>query len=58
MHLMYYLDANGKRVYTLKVSHIRTVMCTSRIYVVQYDYWSTTKHTFLTPPLFTPQHAL
>lgn len=26
MHLMYYLDANGKRVYTLKVRSIWAVM--------------------------------
>jgi hypothetical protein len=25
MHLMYYLDGNGKRVYTLKVSALRQV---------------------------------
>jgi hypothetical protein len=27
MHLMYYLDSNGKRVYTLKVSIVRSKLC-------------------------------
>jgi len=27
MHLMYYLDANGKRVYTLKVRDAETAPC-------------------------------
>lgn len=38
MHLMYYVDEKGKRVYTLKVRTNELIIPTKRYYLIRYFF--------------------